>query len=609
MPKWIKIAGLLCFALLVFAVVLLIKSPATNYEASIYIATPQTVWIILVSSLICGFGIVAHQVYTRGYETRKLWVIGVTLIAISSLICFSVHILRGYILLGGDITTHLAFIQNIIKYGEVDSTNPYPLLHLSIAFINKITGIAPMKLLLYTPIPFYALFMYSFYLMSKSVFHEGGRVILVTSIGVFTPVYLSFFYTTPFSISLLLTPLIIYLFVKSITTDNYRKFMYFAAALASVLLLEYLHPITVVFTIIVLSVVGICIAISNHIRGISKLKIGTYAVYLVIILSLALWSSARLAHFGLNFPPAEPNVEVSSTPQTQYLITEAQPTVIPPYTSYILSSINLMEDNGYSFIPFFIKRYAMPILYTILAAIALPIVIRRRDTILIGLYLAMLALFTVALLSAITQYGGYLSRIQQYIIIILPVFVGSFAYDMLRGIKHSTWRKLGSTIIAAAFIICLTNSVFTAYGSRYTLAVNDQITSQELEGMQWFIENKKSDVSTLTLSFQAYRLKFLYLSYNGAQVREDIPGWPPIPSPPYHFGYNKYETLGEAVDQDYYMVLNQQDRILYTDIWPEMASKRFTPEDFARLETDPSLGKVYSNKGVDIWYIHKETAQ
>lgn len=594
---WIKVIGITCLVLLIFAIVLLIKSPATNYEASIYLATPWVVWAIIILSFICGFGIVVHQVYTKG----KLWGIGLLLIAFTSLICFSVHILRGYILLGGDITTHLAFVQNIISSGKIDAANHYPALHLFVVFLNKLTSISPIKLLLYIPVPFYILYMYSFYLMSRAIFKEKGNAILATSIGIFTPIWMSLFYTTPNGISICLIPLIMYTFIKFITTNNRRKFIYVLATIIILAFLPLLHPLTALFLIIALSVIFIYITVIKHIKNVSRIKISSCMFFLIIVVILSLWTFVRLESFSRS-----ENVEFETANQTANITNH----IISKVTFFdsVLSAIKLMEDNGYSFPPYLLKRYALPLLYLILTIMALPIIIRNRNHLLIGLCLSGFALLFTAFLFINTYYSGYMNRVQEYIIIMSPIFAGVTIYEILMKVKAEqsilSWNRLRLIILAMVLIACLTNSIFTAYGSRYILFPNDQITNSELECMKWFIENKKSDIPTLTLSYQAYRLKYLYLPYEEARMRLDIEDWPPIPSPPYHFGYDKYETLGESVDRDYYMILNQQDKILYTEIWPEMVGKRFTPEDFAKLEYDPSIEKVNSYDGVDIWYIH-----
>jgi len=61
---------------------------------------------------------------------------------------------------------------------------------------------------------------------------------------------------------------------------------------------------------------------------------------------------------------------------------------------------------------------------------------------------------------------------------------------------------------------------------------------------------------------------------------------------------------GETYTKDKYMILTQNDRLQYVEIYPEVAEFRFYPADFDKLEDDPSIDKIYDNRGLDVWYVH-----
>jgi len=46
------------------------------------------------------------------------------------------------------------------------------------------------------------------------------------------------------------------------------------------------------------------------------------------------------------------------------------------------------------------------------------------------------------------------------------------------------------------------------------------------------------------------------------------------------------------------------DKVLYEEVYPEVRAFRFAPSDFEKLEHDPSVAKLYSNGGLDIYFIH-----
>jgi len=71
-----------------------------------------------------------------------------------------------------------------------------------------------------------------------------------------------------------------------------------------------------------------------------------------------------------------------------------------------------------------------------------------------------------------------------------------------------------------------------------------------------------------------------------------------------HFGYHNAAWLGQYYAEDTYMVLGERDRLRYVEVFPALAKYRFYPEDFQRLEKDPTVDKLYSSGGLDVYYIH-----
>ncbi len=44
--------------------------------------------------------------------------------------------------------------------------------------------------------------------------------------------------------------------------------------------------------------------------------------------------------------------------------------------------------------------------------------------------------------------------------------------------------------------------------------------------------------------------------------------------------------------------------MIYKDLYPEMADIRFQSQDFIKLEEDDSIDKLYTNTGLDFFYVH-----
>jgi hypothetical protein len=52
------------------------------------------------------------------------------------------------------------------------------------------------------------------------------------------------------------------------------------------------------------------------------------------------------------------------------------------------------------------------------------------------------------------------------------------------------------------------------------------------------------------------------------------------------------------------MVLGNRDRLRYVEVYPGLAKYRYYPDDFERLEGDPTVNKLYSNGGLDVYLVY-----
>ena len=72
---------------------------------------------------------------------------------------------------------------------------------------------------------------------------------------------------------------------------------------------------------------------------------------------------------------------------------------------------------------------------------------------------------------------------------------------------------------------------------------------------------------------------------------------------PWHLNYELYSMLGDWYPQTSYLIITQEDRVVYPDIYPKMEQIRYTPADFAKLEQDPTVAELYTNGSLDIYYV------
>jgi hypothetical protein len=136
-----------------------------------------------------------------------------------------------------------------------------------------------------------------------------------------------------------------------------------------------------------------------------------------------------------------------------------------------------------------------------------------------------------------------------------------------------------------------------AYHSPYIVMPNSQISYRDLQGAEWFIQNKNKDVICMNNLGNTARLIQGIIGYEQLSGRKDISR--SNPNIPDHFSYNLNDYLGQGLTGEIYFLLDGIDRITYVSVWKIVG--RFNYEDFAKLERDISTCKVYDNGEVSIY--------
>lgn len=148
------------------------------------------------------------------------------------------------------------------------------------------------------------------------------------------------------------------------------------------------------------------------------------------------------------------------------------------------------------------------------------------------------------------------------------------------------------------------SGILKVYASPYVLLSSYYTTQTEIVGMDWFFHNKDAATTITSLTIPPGRFADFLLTPE-ERGQHNIPRY--IPEElrlPHHFGYDEYPQLGESYAQNTYLVLKKQDRLLYVEVFPEIEHLRYSPGEFEKLERDPSVSKLYSNGGLDVYYIH-----
>jgi hypothetical protein len=605
-----KAVASLCFVSIITGALLAWKTPATGYEPSIYTATPPLVWGCLIASLICGIGIVVHQVHTAKHEKSTLWFIGLLLIFLVYATLLSLWIIRGYYLwCSGDPLSHLGEAQNILRTGHIGGPgnfypstgrigegNFYPIAHIYLAEVSSICNLPPTVFHKYLPLIFGILYAPFMYLFARSILPEKGQVILATLASMtFLPG--SYLYFTPNTLSNLALPLALFLLVRSFTSGIFQWKMLF---IIMVFLFAPFHPIPSIFLLLVLFTIWLPQELFAGPTKSATAGAGSgLRSNLPVLAFFLVWIITWLSSFFI----------WSHTIRNLYrAISEAGPTPLMG----IFATIELGVRYGYSLAAQFFKVYGGILIYAILALVALPILWRklRSETNLgtlwslcgpLGAITLMLILLYLSPLGS--RVGGSPGRFLIYAVMLCAIFAGFTLYETLRRADSS--RRIGYAgrlaplLVVVVFIAAFANGSLKLYTSRYILVANYQITRTEVAGMDWFLHSKNATMMVTSLALPPSRFAdFLLTPEERMQQVQLLDAVVDA-----HFGYDKRLALGESYAEDIYLVFDEKSK-LYQEIFPEVPQFKFLPADFEKLEHDPTVDRLYSNGGLDVYYVH-----
>ena len=570
-----KMVAIVAFACIISALIIILKSsPATGYELSIYSALPLSVWILLIASIFCGMSIIVHQALSN--NEGNFWLIGFAILILTSFIILSLPVFRGYYLYGtGDTLAHLKYTSSIVSQGFFEE-NYYPVTHILGASLVQVLSLPPEIVMMYLPVIFTVLFIIFIYLLSTTVSVKRGHAMLAAAAGTI-PLFIYYHISAyPHALALLTFPLFFYLYFKS---SNTLSLPWRIAMLIVLFLFPFFHPVPQI------------ILISCLIGGVAakwlwaKRDIPTPMAQgisldpaLISVVTFFLW----ISYFA---------VLGSGVQRIFNWITGEMPVVARTGELQTIIGRGLWEILELTF-----KMYGQNLILIILSLLAVWVITRRflqhrsefRNLFSLSFILMIcgLAYFIMSIGLGLVTWGRLLGA--NIGLWAAPVLAGFILYELFRN------DKVPKTIGVMAVLVILTLSsaigIFSIYRSPWILQPNWQITYADISGANWVSEYRELEIPVTEMGWvQAY-----------PQV--EIPD---------HFGYPEHETLGESIDKDTYLIIAERFKQASDDPIlsergmmspPIIASPGFNEDDFARIEIDQSVNKLYSNGEFEIFF-------
>lgn len=612
----VKLLATVSVWLLVLALfTLVVAGQARGYEISLYEALPTPFWVFLVGAVFAAQAGLLARAFDPAARSR-LWVILFGALVLATVTLLLLPYIRGYPVYGrADVLSHVGFARSIDSFGtasnrELYPTDIYPNIHLLVLALSYATGVDPLHVI-NSIAPFVTFVSIGgFYLLLAEVYERrrpaiAGAAIVALPIGATAHIN-----TSPYAQSLLLVPLVLYLFLHGQRTGSTGIRVALVVALVSLVLYHPLTAFFVLFVFVAYVLTGL-LGFSADARSPAVAGYVTISAFATWYLQFAgivfkfrdtfdrLVNSAdggpsTLSSYSSTVDSAQPEfLDLLRVALLKYGIDLIVVGLTALYVFFVVVGYLRRNRQGDGFTRAKLTFVAGSALFVALSAVlfvfSLPLDYSRP--LLFGVYLG---LVPAGLALGYLWHGpGWVDKLDRRSRSGEPA---SSSTPRARGLR----RVAGRAIVVMAVLSIASLAVFGTLYSPLGSLENHQVTRMELDGTGWVFENRdtETEFATLGVSFERHH-------HAQFGVWTDVPfGEFDGPGVPDHFNYTEYPTLGASYTDDTYLTISELGRIVYPAKFPDYEDQwRWTPADFAALEHDPSVDHVYDNGEVDTYHV------
>lgn len=577
----LRIYWVICLTLVVLsglAVFIACQSPATGYEISIYTSTPIAVWVLIIINIATCVVLLVREASQENPSRR--WLFPLSILMVNSIIVLLLSVFRDYYAIGSDTLMHMGFVSDMAA-GTIFEYNIYPLVHMPLALLVRM-GLSPSTATNLSPMVLYLIYVIAFYVLARIIWGDRREVIITTTLSAI----LLLPHGVGVSGTLIIAsvfPLILVMILKLCQDFSVR---YVVALLMFVIMVAFLHPITVEIAII--SLVVACIA-QKHNR--IKLSIFTAILSVGVVVSYAIFFDITI--MGLVMKDLASSISISSW--------------IPPLSG--VTKVSLCVVGDYGFLSLILRRYGCEMLLGFLAFVSLAIMMRwhRRGTYRNIWYVYFGSLFFVFNIMWVSEwylqldsYGFLLSRTRFLIPALSIILVTPM---IIRLIKSQRFRQLSVIVVTVVLVLVSIGAIFNLYSSPLIGIANIHIPHQQIKGMTWLLEAGTLDMPIVHLNHQrgsrfVAAIKgatFAMTTYHNSRADEIDEG-----RLLKGFSYNENESIGSLHPQNFYLIVTKMDKVLPT--WEN--------EKLYLIPSDPATTLIYKDGDeYEIWFVKSKGEQ
>lgn len=189
-------------------------------------------------------------------------------------------------------------------------------------------------------------------------------------------------------------------------------------------------------------------------------------------------------------------------------------------------------------------------------------------------------------------------------LLILMSILSAYALYTILTYKWESFLLRGTTFVAV-FVIVVISGLFLGgllnlYPSPYNLGQSYHNTRSEVVGMEYVYDHRDVTTPLTGISVAPGWLANALLTQEERTIQRLPPHFEGQDRLPWHFGYDTHSSLSSVYGKETDLAIIPQDRVLYTEIFPNMAQHRFTNQDFERLKIDHGVDAIYSNGEFDL---------
>jgi hypothetical protein len=608
-----KLLATIAFALLGLALLVIVTTgAATGYEISIYAAYPPYFWFFLISSIVCGISILIRNAFS---ETRsRWWLAGLAAVLLTNIVFLMLPFFRGYFADGFyDLLNQIGIIRDIQLTGHFGAAgtpgeNFYPSIHIIAVSIAHITGLTIELVAQIIPPIFFTFYIVSVYLLSKQITNSTSQAALITAFGalpLITSSNDSLATFIPRTMAFLLMPFILYLYYQarlaSISPTAYATLLVMA-----LVTMPFFHPYDGgLFLITILVCLDLSVLVYRMLSKHRDKELNTAFLpqtgssIIPSFILLVIWFT-WLSTFSM-FSHGVRGV-------ADWLVYHIGESEAQRYVLWLGRADIPLSDT----IELFLKRHGQHLLYFAVSGVVSVIAwwkllfSKSKPAPGLVVFSFLFAVWVVLLpVSFVISYELAYTRFIGYAILFSTLVNGLGVYWLYQRFGK---RRLLTLATVFFLIIPLTLGVLNCYGSPFTAGFNDHVTTADMKGTSWFLEKRDEKLVADQITFNQFDYTSALLGRGSVPI--DIRGiYEAEASMPEHFGYSKYSSYGAAIDKDRYFLSHKLDRIVYTERIPEYkAAWRWSPTDFERLESDPTVNRVYNSGQFEVFYVQGQGA-